>query len=84
MTTITKVFLTISVACLGLSFTGPGSEILHGGLKPIGAIAFIVFFITNMLAKEMALLDKESAAQQKPARQAPVREESRCAVPQHA
>ena len=83
MTKMTKLFLTLSLVCFGLGFTGPGSEILHGGLKPIGAIAFIAFFISNLLAKEMDLFDKESG-QQKPAKQIAERQDNRCAVPQHA
>jgi|1185.fasta_scaffold266352_2 hypothetical protein len=83
MTKMTKLFLTLSVVCFGLGFTGPGSEILHGGLKPIGAIAFIAFFISNLLAKEVALFDAESR-QQKPTKQVIEREETRCGVPQHA
>jgi len=61
MTKATKILLTISLVSLAVGFTGPGSEILQGGLKPIGAIAFILFFISNLLAKEMALFDQEKA-----------------------
>jgi hypothetical protein len=62
MNTLRKVFLTISVAAFVLSFTGPGSEFAWGVLKPISALAFIAFFITNLLAKEFAKFDEEQRA----------------------
>ena len=84
MTKATKILLTISLVSLAVGFTGPGSEILQGGLKPIGAIAFILFFISNLLAKEMALFDQEKAGA------SPIKKEEKesgpqqLKVPQHA
>ena len=84
MTKITKIFLTITIVCFGVSLTEAGSEILHGGLKPIAAVAFIAFFISNLLAKEMALYDQESSKPFEPAKQSHEREEERYRIAQHA
>lgn len=59
MKKLAKVFLTVSVAAFAISLTGPGSELLWGFLKPLGAVLFVAFFITNLLAKEYALFDEE-------------------------
>jgi hypothetical protein len=84
MTKMTKLFLTISVACFGLGFTGPGSEFLDGGLKPIAAVAFIAFFISNLLAKEMALYDQESSKPLESAKQSREHGQERYGVTVHA
>jgi len=54
-----KLFLIGSVATFGLSLTGPGGDILFGFLKPLGALLFGAFFITNLLANEYAIYDQE-------------------------
>ncbi|HEY0456898.1 MAG TPA: hypothetical protein VGE41_11020 [Verrucomicrobiae bacterium] len=59
MTKLSKFFLLLSFSTFALSLTGPGSEFAYGGLKPTGAVLFIVFFITNLLSKEIAVYDKE-------------------------
>jgi hypothetical protein len=48
-------------------FTPQGSEILHGGLKPISAILFGAAFICKLLAREYAEYDREKRAQLGPA-----------------
>lgn len=59
MTTLPKTFLTISIVGLALSLTGPGAEFAAGIFKPVSAIAFILFFITQILAKEIEIYDEE-------------------------
>ena len=70
--------------CLGIGFTQPGSEILHGGLMPIAAVAFIAFFISNLLAKEMALYDQESSKPLESAKQSRGRKQTAYGVALHA
>jgi hypothetical protein len=62
MTRTSKILLTISITAFGLSLTEAGDNIGWGILRPVGAVAFIAFFITNLLAKEMALYDQEERA----------------------
>jgi len=59
MTTISKVLLAASITTLVISFTPAGSDVWYGILRPAGALAFIAFFISNVLAREMALWDQE-------------------------
>ncbi len=59
MTTASKTFLVASVAAFGLSFVPFFNEIGYGALRPIGAVLFIVFFISNLLATEVALHDEQ-------------------------
>ena len=62
MKKLAKIFLTVSVATFAISLTGPGSELLWGLLKSLGAVCFIGFFITQLLAKESARFDEEEAS----------------------
>lgn len=64
MTKTSKIFLTISITAFALCFTEAGSNIGWGILRPVSAVSFILFFITNLLAKEMALYDEEERAKQ--------------------
>jgi hypothetical protein len=86
MKKITTLFLTISVAAFALSLTGPGSEVLYGGLKPIGAIAFIAFFIANLLSKEVEAYDQEESTKMQSAKKRPEAQSKATGgrVPQHA
>ena len=59
MKTMARFFLAASVVSLALSFTGPGGEFLWGFLKPMSALLFGAFFITNLLANEYAQYDEE-------------------------
>jgi hypothetical protein len=59
MKKITKIFLTVSITAFAVSLTGPGSELGYGFLKPLAAITFIAFFITNLLAKQFDEFDAE-------------------------
>lgn len=52
-----------------LSLTEAASNIGWGILRPVGAVTFIVFFITNLLAKEVALYDQEKSAKSGQTRQ---------------
>ena len=86
MKKLATLFLMISVASFAVSLTGPGSEVLHGGLKPIGAIAFIAFFISNLLCKEFEVYDQQENTKVKPAKTEP-EAKSRASIgrtPQHA
>ena len=62
-----KILLLGSVTTFALSLTGPGSEVLWGILKPVGALLFGAFFITNLVANEYAQYDQEQTLKQ-PAR----------------
>ena len=59
MKTLAKFFIAASVVSFAISLTGPGSEFLWGFLKPLSALLFVAFFITNLLAKENAQYDAE-------------------------
>lgn len=86
MKLLAKIFLLLSVAALGLSFTEAGSEFLYGGLKPIGAVSFIASFITRLLGTEFELYDKQEAAKHKPLKEKqPTSRPGRAdGMPQHA
>ena len=62
MKKLAKIFFIISAVAFALSLTGPGSEIAWGFLKPLSAVLFIAFFITNLLANEYAKYDEEQKA----------------------
>jgi hypothetical protein len=62
MKKVAKIFLIGSVAAFALSLTGPGGELLWGILKPLGALLFGAFFITNLVANEYAKYDQEQKA----------------------
>jgi hypothetical protein len=59
MTKMSKIFLVISMTTFLANFTAAGNDFAWGILKPVSAISFILFFITNVLAKEVALFDEE-------------------------
>lgn len=67
MTKTSKIFLTISITATALSFTEVGSSIGWGILRPMGAVTFILFFFTNLLAKEVTLYDQEESAKREQA-----------------
>jgi hypothetical protein len=62
MTTLPKTFLIASITSFVLGLTGPGGDLAWGLLYPMTAVLFILFFVTNLLAKEMAKFDEESTA----------------------
>lgn len=64
MTKSSKIFLILSIGLFALSLTGPGSDIGWGLAKPMGAVCFILFLISQLLAKETARHDEEMAASQ--------------------
>ncbi len=59
MTTFLKILLAVSAALFLASLTEAGSAILWGFLKPLSAILFIVFFIGQLLHKEVVKYDEE-------------------------
>ena len=59
MTTTSKIILGFSLGCLAFSFTPMGADIYYGMLRPIGAVAFVVFYLVNMLGKEMKKFDED-------------------------
>jgi hypothetical protein len=59
MKTLARFFIAASVISFAVSLTGPGSEFLWGFLKPLSALLFGAFFISNLLAKEYAQYDEE-------------------------
>lgn len=62
MTKTSKISLALCILALALSFTEAGGNLGWGILRPLGVAAFGVFFITNLLAKEVALYDEEEHA----------------------
>ena len=66
MTKTSKISLALCIAALALSFTEAGGDLGWGILRPLGVAAFGVFFINNLLAKEMALYDEEENAKLNP------------------
>ena len=71
MTKTSKIFLALSITALAVSFTDAGSNFGYGILRPFSAVAFIMFFITNLIAREVALYDAEEQARQKQAEAQP-------------
>ena len=59
MKTLARFFIVATVISFAVSLTGPGSEFLWGFLKPLSALLFGAFFISNLLAKEYAQYDEE-------------------------
>ena len=59
MTTNLKIILAVSVALFLASLTDTGSAIAWGFLKPLSAILFIVFFIGQLLHKEVVEYEEE-------------------------
>ena len=62
MPTLSKAFLIASIASFALGLTGPGSDFAWGLLYPMTAVFFILFFVTNLLGKEVAKFDEERMA----------------------
>jgi hypothetical protein len=62
MTTLSKAFLIASIASFVLGLTGPGGDIAWGLLYPMTAVLFILFFVTNLLATEVAKFNEEHTA----------------------
>jgi hypothetical protein len=62
-----KILLIGSVTAFALSLSGPGGEFMWGFLKPLGALLFGAFFVTNLVAGEYAKYDQEQKLKQ-PAR----------------
>ena len=83
---LARIFLLLSVGTFALSFTQAGGDFLYGGLKPIGAVSFIAFFITRLLGGEFEAYNKEEAAKFKPVKKQPPKSKPHKApgIPQHA
>jgi hypothetical protein len=58
-----KILLIGSVTAFALSLSGPGGEFMWGFLKPLGALLFGAFFVTNLVAGEYAKYDQEQKAE---------------------
>jgi len=58
-----KIFLAMSIVTFGFGLTSVGSSIGYGILKPVGAIFFMVFYLTQLLEKEAARYDEEHRSQ---------------------
>jgi hypothetical protein len=63
MTTFLKILLAASVMLFVASLTDAGSAIAWGILKPLSAVFFIVFFIGQLLHKEVVKFDEECRSQ---------------------
>ncbi len=59
MKKLARLFLAASLISLAASLTPPGGDFMWGALKPLGALLFGAFFISNLLAKEYARYDEE-------------------------
>ena len=59
MTTFLKIILAASVLAFLSNLTEAWSAIAWGLLKPLGAVLFIVFFIGQLLHKEVVKYDEE-------------------------
>jgi hypothetical protein len=53
------IFLAISLPAFLVSLTTVGSSLAYGVLKPLGAVFFILFFISHLTEKEAAKFDEE-------------------------
>lgn len=58
-TKLPKILLLFAVLSFGASYTHPGGEFLGGALKPLSAILFIGFFMTELLKNELPKFDKD-------------------------
>ena len=63
MTKTAKIILSFSLACLVISFTPPGAHFYYGIIRPVGAVAFVVFYLVNMLGREMRKFDEDHSEQ---------------------
>jgi hypothetical protein len=79
MTKLPKIFLVISLAAFLAAFTEAGSAVGWGILKPVSAIFFILFFITNLLSREAAKYDEEQRLRMSHAEQNLIAPTPRCA-----
>ena len=59
MGTLRKILLAASVVAFLASLTDVGSAFAWGILKPLSAILFMVFFISQLFHKEVAKYDEE-------------------------
>ncbi len=62
MTTPLKLLLAGSLLLFLASLTDAGSAVGWGAFKPISAILFLVFFIGQLLHKEVLLFEEENRA----------------------
>ena len=69
MSTAPKISLAVSVTAFVLSFAPYFNDLGWGILRPVSAVAFIIFAITHFLAKEMALYDEEQQRGHAPSNQ---------------
>ena len=54
-----KIFLIISIVTFGVGLLDLGESMFWHALRPVGAVAFLLFFIFQLLDKEVALMDKQ-------------------------
>lgn len=59
MRTLPKTFLIISVVSLVAGLTSAGGDFAYGILRPVAAISFELFLITQLLGGVMAEFDAE-------------------------
>jgi len=78
---LARFFIGASVISLAVSLTGPGGEFLWGFLKPLSALLFGAFFITNLLAKEYAQYDEEHERRMELARKQPSVKDDNVSLP---
>lgn len=62
MTTKNRIFLTAAVIAFAIGMSDLAENIFFYMGRPVGAILFIVFMISQFLQKEVALYDKEQDA----------------------
>ena len=54
-----RIFLIIALAAFGIGLLDLGESTFWHALRPFGAVAFVLYFITQLLEKEIALLDQQ-------------------------
>lgn len=63
-----KILLACSIVSFAIGFSDLGKAPQWDLGRPIGAVLFILFLITMMLEKEVAIYDREESEKTKPVR----------------
>ena len=54
-----QIFLITSIVTFGVGLLDPGESVFWFMMRPIGAVLFMLYFIFQLLDKEVALLDEQ-------------------------
>jgi|ERR1051326_5934458 hypothetical protein len=83
MTTVLKLLVAASLGLFLASLTEAGSAIAWGMLKPLSAILFIIFFIGQLLHKEVVAYDEECRSRTALAQAGSIPSQPKAAEPRH-